>query len=181
MKIAAMGDSITEGYMCNPRDGWVSIVGRDLGIKMFNLGVPGDLTRNMKRRFQRQLLSLAPSHCLILGGTNDAFCEIDLDDYSENIMFMVEYCVKNGIVPILGLPVPSLGPEEFILQEYREWLKEYEEKEKIQIIDFYSSFLDSQGTIKEEYYLDEVHPNAAGYRIMAEVAKIAIRDMLHKK
>ncbi len=180
LRIAALGDSITEGYMCYPQDSWVSIVERVLGIKIHNLGVSGDLTRNMRRRFRHQVLPLAPSHCIILGGTNDAFCDISLDDYSENIEIMVEYCENNGIVPILGIPTPTLSyPEEFVLQEYRGWLQEYAEAKNIVSINFYSSLADVEGMIaKEEYLLDEVHPNIEGYQVMAETAIQALSGII---
>lgn len=173
MKVVALGDSITEGYMCCPQDGWVAIVERELGIETVNLGVCGDLTSNMRRRFRHQVLSLRPSHCIILGGTNDAFCDISLADYSENIEIMVKYCQSNAIIPIIGIPTPSMSyPEEFVLQEYREWLKEYVESQNITIIDFYSVLADTVSMIaKQEYLLDEVHPNIKGYRAMADAAK----------
>jgi len=179
MRVAAMGDSITEGYLCFPQDNWVAIVETELGIKMYNLGVCGDLTRNMRRRFRSQVLTLAPSHCIILGGANDAFCDISLEDYSENVEVMVEYCVNNGIVPILGIPTPCLAyPEEFVLQEYRAWLKEYAEEHSIKVIDFYAALADTEAMIaKEEYLLDEVHPNIDGYRAMADVAKQVLASM----
>jgi acyl-CoA thioesterase-1 len=179
MRIAALGDSITEGYLCYPQDNWVSIVAKELGIEMYNLGVSGDLTRNMRRRFRHQVLPLAPSHCIILGGTNDAFCEIDLEDYSENMEIMVEYCLNNQIVPILGTPTPCLAyPEEFVLQDYRGWLKAYAETHKIPIIDFYSALADTEAMIaKQEYLLDEVHPSIEGYRIMADAAKSVLSGM----
>lgn len=178
MRVVALGDSITEGYMCYPEDGWVSIVGRELGITIYNLGTCGDLTRNMRRRFRHQVLRLRPSHCIILGGTNDAFCDISLDDYSENIEIMAEYCQNNSIIPIIGIPTPSLSyPEEFILQEYRGWLKEYAASQKITIIDFYSVLADTISMIaKQEYLLDEVHPNIQGYRVMADAANEVLKN-----
>ena len=166
--------------MCYPEDGWVSIMGRELGVTIFNLGTCGDLTRNMRRRFRNQVLSLIPSHCIILGGTNDAFCDIPLDDYSENIEIMVKYCLNNSIIPIIGIPTPCLSyPEEYILQEYREWLKEYAECQQITIIDFYSTLADTVSMIaKREYLLDEVHPNIEGNRMMAETAKEVIKGLI---
>ncbi|MGI6450537.1 MAG: GDSL-type esterase/lipase family protein [Desulfitobacteriia bacterium] len=176
MRIAALGDSITEGYLCYPQDSWVAIVARELGVEMYNLGVCGDLTRDMRRRMRRQVLPLTPSHCLILGGANDAFCQVALEDYSENIEIIVEYCLRFDIIPILGIPTPTLAyPEEFILQEYRAWLLEYAEKSRIAVIDFYASLVDATGMMaRPELLLDEVHPNVEGYRAMAEKAKEVI-------
>lgn len=179
MRIAALGDSITQGYLCYPEDCWVSLVEKELGIKIYNFGVPGDLTRNMRRRFRRQVLPLNPSHCIILGGTNDAFCEISLEDYSENMEIITEYCLNNSIIPILGLPTPSLAyPGEFVLQEYRAWILEYAEKQQITVIDFYSAMVDAVSKIaKQEYFLDEVHPNIEGYRVMADTAKEVLEHL----
>ncbi|KUO60475.1 MAG: hypothetical protein APF84_06350 [Gracilibacter sp. BRH_c7a] len=173
MRVAALGDSITEGYMCYPQDGWVNIVERELGIEIFNFGVCGDLTRNMHRRLRQQVLSINPSHCIILGGTNDAFYDMSLDDYIENMKVMIECCQENDIIPIIGVPTPCLScPEESILQEYRRWLKEYAVSHVISIIDFHVGLTDTISRMaKKEYLLDEVHPNVKGYRIMADAAK----------
>jgi hypothetical protein len=146
MRVAAMGDSITEGYLCFPQDNWVAIVETELGIKMYNLGVCGDLTRNMRRRFRSQVLPLAPSHCIILGGANDAFCDISLEDYSGKrgshggILRQQRHRSHPGDTYAL----PGL-PEEFVLQEYRAWLKEYAEEHSIKVIDFLRRFSRHRG------------------------------------
>ena len=180
MRVAALGDSITEGYMCHPEENWVSITRRELAITMYNLGNCGDLTRNMLNRFSQQVLRLSPSHCIILGGTNDAFCDVPQTDYGDNIDRIAGSCQENGIIPILGMPTPCLSPsEEFILQEYRDWLREYSLSKKIMSIDFYSVLLDTASmTGKQEYFLDDVHPNKAGYRVMAEAAKKILSSLL---
>ncbi|HHV65004.1 MAG TPA: lysophospholipase [Peptococcaceae bacterium] len=179
MRVVALGDSITEGYLCYPQDSWVAIVANELQIEMYNLGICGDLTRDMRRRMRRQVLPLAPSHCIILGGANDAFCQVDLEDYSENIEIIVEYCWRNDIIPVLGIPTPTMAyPEEFILQAYRDWLREYAEEKKITIIDFYAALVDATGMMaRQEFFLDEVHPNVEGYRAMAEAAGKVLRRL----
>lgn len=180
MKAVALGDSITEGFMCHPEENWVSIIGRELGITIFNRGRCGDLTRNMLNRFSRHVLHLRPSHCIILGGTNDAFCEIFLDDYADNIETIVKYCQEASIIPIIGIPTPCLSyPEEIILQEYRTWIKDYSQSQKISFIDFYSVLADTSSmTGNQEYLLDDVHPNSEGYRRMAEEAKGVLRLLM---
>lgn len=172
MRAIALGDSITEGYLCNPKESWVHLAGKGLGIEIYNLGVCGDMTLNLRRRFRHEVAKVNPTHCIIMGGVNDAFCAVDLADYSENIKILGELCLQANIIPILGIPTPVLAfPEEFVLQEYRAWLKVYAEQQKISLIDFYSPLVDPLASIaKSEYFFDEVHPNVQGYRVMADQA-----------
>ncbi len=170
--ITAIGDSITEGFPFRREDSWVELAARELGIDIVNRGVCGDLTRDMLRRFPQDVLGLNPTHVIIMGGTNDAFARLPLSTVSANYQAMVELSCKNNILPIFGLPVPSIFPEdEGFLSDYREWLEEYAQAEDIPVIDFYSPFNRAFRTGKGRELLgDGVHPSLAGYRLMAKTA-----------
>ncbi|MPN50471.1 hypothetical protein SDC9_198098 [bioreactor metagenome] len=78
---------------------------------------------------------------IILGGANDAYEGVSLSHAGANFTAMVEISSRYGIIPILGLPTPSLLPsEEKFLTEYRNWLKDYAGREKMTVIDFYTPF-----------------------------------------
>lgn len=177
MKIVAMGDSITEGYPFSNQESWVAILAQDLNCQVLNQGICGDFTSGMRERFQRDVLPYAPSHVIILGGANDAYDKIPLENVSASFKAMVELCRQHGIIPILGLPTPSLlVEEEQFLEVYRNWLKSYAAEKDIMVVDFYSPFLDRIGAGQgAKLFVDEVHPSLEGYALMGEVAVRAFR------
>ncbi|WP_407312917.1 GDSL-type esterase/lipase family protein [Desulfosporosinus sp. SB140] len=172
MKLVAIGDSITEGYPFSSMESWVEHLAKELKCEVVNQGINGDFTLGMLERFERDVLSCAPTHVIILGGANDAYEQIPLDQVSPNFIKMVRLCAKQEVTPILGLPTPSLlAEEERVLIEYRNWLIKYAAKNCIPVIDFYSPFLlRIQEGRAAEFYVDEVHPSIKGYALMGEVA-----------
>lgn len=181
MKLVAIGDSITEGYPFSNQESWVEHLAQKVKCHIINQGICGDYTGGMLNRFQRDVLDYAPTHVIILGGANDAYEKIPLESVSSNFKAMEESCKTNAIIPIFGLPTPSLLPEEEQrLIEYRNWLKSYTDEKGINVIDFYSPFLNrikiGQGA---QLFVDEVHPSIAGYALMGEVAILALQDVAY--
>lgn len=181
MKLVAIGDSITEGYPYSNQESWVEHLAQEVKCQVLNQGICGDFTSGMRERFQRDVLAYAPSHVIILGGANDAYEKIHLESVSANFKAMEESCRRNGIIPILGLPTPSLlAEEEQFLMEYRNWMKCYADEKDIMVVDFYSPFLDriraGQGA---QLFVDEVHPSIEGYALMGEVAVKALQDVAY--
>lgn len=180
MKIVAIGDSITKGYPYSSKESWVRYVAQELDIDIRNKGVCGDLTLNMRERFRRDVLVYNPTHVIILGGTNDAIAGYPLSKVSANLTAMVEMSRQQGINPILGLPIPSLMPEEEnIMIDYRNWLEDYAHRENLRIIDFHSPFWTA---VKEgrsaQLFEDEFHPGIEGYKLMGTIATRSMEEIL---
>ncbi|WP_371380601.1 GDSL-type esterase/lipase family protein [Sporomusa aerivorans] len=166
MKIVTIGDSITYGFPYTPAQSWVHITGRELGIPFINQGINGDTTTGMLRRFKQDVINLAPSHVIIMGGTNDAFARVDETIVINNIRQMTEQAINNRVVPLIGLPIPCIYREdEYILGVYREDMREYAMDNSITVIDFHAGFIKSSQML----YDDAVHPNTEGYKIMANI------------
>lgn len=181
MKIVAIGDSITVGYPFTNQESWVEYLAQALKCQVLNQGICGDFTSGMRKRFKRDVLAYAPSHVIILGGANDAYEKISLKSVSANFKAMEESCRQNGIIPILGLPTPSLLPkEEQFLMEYRNWLESYADEKDIMVVDFYSPFLDQIGAGQgARLFDDDVHPSIEGYALMGEVSVKALQDVAY--
>lgn len=171
MKIVAIGDSITEGYPFSKQESWVEHLAQELKCPVVNQGICGDFTSGMRVRFQRDVIDHVPTHVIILGGANDAYEKIHLESVSANIKAMEKSCRQNDIVPIFGLPTPSLlQEEEQFLSKYRNWMKSYADEKRILLIDFYSAFMNKINTGQgAQLYVDEVHPSIEGYALMGEV------------
>lgn len=180
MKIVAIGDSITEGYPFSHDESWVAYVAKKLKIEIVNQGICGDLTQGMRERFKLDVFPFSPTHVIIMGGANDAFAGFSLASVSDNFKAMVEMSRHKGIIPILGLPIPSLLPEEeILLAQYRNWLKEYITGENVKSIDFWMPFYTAiQEGNAEILYVDEVHPSIYGYRLMGETALRSLEALI---
>ena len=181
MELVAMGDSITEGYPFTKQESWVEHLTQELKIQILNQGICGDFTGGMRERFKRDVLDHAPTHVIILGGANDAYEQIPLERVITNFKAMEESCCQNGIVPIFGLPTPSLLPmEEQFLIQYRNWLNTYALDKGIMVVDFYSAFMKQIGAGQSaQLYSDEVHPSIKGYALMGEVAVKNFQDLAY--
>jgi lysophospholipase L1-like esterase len=61
-----------------------------------------------------------------------------------------------------------------------EWLRDYCAKNSLVYLDYFSAVLDQQGLLKRDFSDDGLHPNAAGYKIMAPLAEKAITKSLQQ-
>lgn len=172
IKIIGLGDSITCGYPYEPALSWFNLAQNHLHTETVNQGVNGDTTEGMLSRFQQDVIRYKPSHVIIMGGTNDAYAGVIADQVISNIRDMVELALKNRIVPIIGLPIPCNDlTAETLLEQYRQRMRHYIEKNKIDVIDFHKFMVDGSGSkIKEKMHCDGIHPNKAGHQVMADVA-----------
>ena len=55
-----------------------------------------------------------------------------------------------------------------------EWLKKYCAENKIVYLDYFPALADDKGLLKKELADDGLHPNDAGFKIMAPLAEAAI-------
>ncbi len=180
LRIVAIGDSITYGFPYLPQLSWVNLAGQTLGVTILNKGINGDTTAGMLARFNSDVLNYAPSHVIIMGGTNDAFAGVEAEEVSHNMAGMVNKASLNGIVPVVGIPVPCIYPQdESILALYRTDMRQYAAEGSLPVIDFYAYFLEhGSGRIKAELYADIVHPNEEGYRAMSTVAAAILGNLI---
>lgn len=173
IRIVAIGDSITYGYPYEPALSWFNTAARRFNIECINRGINGDTTAGMVQRFAHDVFKYKPSYVIIMGGTNDVYAKVSVKEVMDNIRNMAEAAVKNSIVPVIGLPIPcNDAAEEKLVEEYRQQIRQYSEDSHIKIIDFQKVMASDEGfKIKEGLYADDVHPNKAGYKVMADIAE----------
>ena len=185
MILACMGDSLTEGYDIIPSKRWTDILASNLGIKVINSGISGDTTTGMLSRFGSMVIDQAPTHCIIMGGTNDVAHGIPTELIVSNIRAMTRRARYHGIQSIIGLPSPILVDEQHLGSMYAPMLefadqmdaftgrlRQFAEEDGQPLIDF------GQGMVKEHFIPDGVHPNEEGHAQMAQNAGSVIREML---
>ena len=103
---------------------------------------------------------------------------------------MAELARANGIRLVLSsvMPVSNYGrvdmriqrPPEKIL-ELNAWIKKYAAEKGHVYLDYFSAMVDEHGLLKKDLSEDGLHPNAAGYAVMAALAEKAIQAALAVK
>jgi len=108
-----------------------------------------------------------------------------LEMIEDNIRSMVEIAKANNIQVVLSsvLPCdsiyvrPDLHPAERVLL-LNVWLKKYATENQCVYLDYFPNLANEKNGLKEEYTNDGIHPNKAGYKIMAPLAEEAIKKTL---
>ncbi|MBO0912139.1 MAG: capsular biosynthesis protein, partial [Acidobacteria bacterium] len=68
-------------------------------------------------------------------------------------------------------------PRERIL-ELNTWIKQYCSAHRLVYLDYFDAMVDGRGMLKRELAEDGLHPNKAGFAIMAPLAEKAIEQAL---
>ncbi len=181
-RVVFMGNSITEGWINTCPD----FFSKNAYI---NRGISGQTTPQMLIRFRQDVINLNPSIVVILAGTNDIAGNTGpstLEMIEDNLASMAELANAHGIKVILSsvLPVfdypwkPGLNPAEKIVS-LNAWIKNYAKENNFIYLDYYSSLVDERKGMQSEYTKDGVHPNEAGYKIMAPLVQEAIKSALN--
>jgi lysophospholipase L1-like esterase len=174
-RVVFLGDSITQAWD-------LSVFFK--GKPYVNRGISGQTTPQILLRFRQDVIALNPDIVVILAGTNDLAENTgptSLGAIEDNLKSMVDLARKNGVRPILAsvLPAaaypwrPEIRPIEKILA-LNQWMREYAATEGIGYLDYYSGMVNDQHGLKPELSGDGVHPNEAGYAIMASLVMDAL-------
>jgi len=185
-----MGDSITEGWgqhgAVPPPDRAAFFPGKPY----VNRGISGQTTPQMLVRFRQDVIELKPKAVVVLAGTNDIAentGKMTLGEIGNNIASMSELARANGIRVVLCSVLPAsefhwhkgLEPAPKV-KALNAWIKEYAAKNGIVYVDYYSRMANNEGGLGPELSPDGVHPNKAGYEIMAPLAEAGIAEALKK-
>ena len=178
-RIVFMGNSITEN--------WRRLVPGFFSASRLGRGISGQTTMQMLVRFRQDVVDLEPRVVQIMAGTNDIAGNTGPAsdaDIENNIRSMTELAQAHGIRVILASIPPAndfpwhkgLNPGPRI-ERLNAWLKGYAAKSGAVYADYWNATHDGEA-FRAGLALDGVHPNEAGYAVMAPVAEAAIRKAL---
>ena len=180
-RVVFMGNSITEGWQ-------PYFATMFPGKSYINRGISGQTTPQMLVRFRADVIALEPKVVVILAGTNDIAGNTGpstLEMIEDNLASMAELASANGIKVVMSsvLPAydypwkPGLQPAPKIIA-LNKWIEQYAARHGAIYLDYYSAMVDDRGGMRSELASDGIHPNEAGYRIMAPLVERAIERAL---
>jgi lysophospholipase L1-like esterase len=151
-------------------------------------GISGQIAPQLLLRFQQDVIALKPKVVIILAGSNDiagTIGHVTNERILDDIKSMVELCRMHNIKPILCAYVPinryewrkDLQPAEMIIS-LNKTITAYAAQNKLILLDYYSPLVDDKKGTRADLTIDGVHPNPAGYKIMAKVTDEAIAKAL---
>jgi lysophospholipase L1-like esterase len=167
--IICFGDSITWGYGAARGEDFPSALAKLIDIPVINAGIDGDVSSEGLKRLDSDVLDREPLLVIIEFGGNDFLRKIPKELTLNNIKEMVERIQAKGAM--VAIADVSAGP---FLKEYRvAFGKIAGEKGTIFIPGILSGIV-THSNLKSDF----IHPNAQGYKLIAEKVYLAIKPYL---
>ena len=157
--IICFGDSLTFGTGAGKDMDYPSQLSEMIGQPVINAGVSGDTTDSARQRLERDVLFKAPDAVLITLGGNDLKNGVAKDRAFENLRIIVNSIQNTGAQVIIGgikFPIRDRG----FGSAYR---KLAEDTGAILIPNIFEGIMGNRKLMS-----DPIHPNDAGYKIIAE-------------
>ena len=164
--VVAFGDSITFGTGAESRESYPAVLEQMIGRRVVNAGVPGEVTAEGLSRLPQILDAEKPALLILCHGGNDTLRQLSRMQTADNIREMVRLARQRGVAVVL-IAVPSLGLSVSPAPMYRDIAKEL----KIPLEEKTLSDILADGSLKS----DLIHPNAAGYRRLAEAVAMLLK------
>jgi len=158
--ILAFGDSLTYGYNAKPAESYPAVLSEMTGLKVTNAGIPAETSQEGLRRLPQLLEDPSIKLMILCFGGNDMMQQVSMDVLKNNLKTMIQMAKAKGI-DVLLITIPNLtlfGLSPLSLYE------EVANEENIPLISGLLSKILSDPSLKS----DQIHPNAFGYRQIAE-------------
>ena len=165
--VLAFGDSLTYGTGANEEESYPAQLARVTGRRVVREGVPGEVSEAGLARLPAMLDEYRPRLLLLCHGGNDFLRRLPKEKAADNVRAMIRLAKDRGI-DVLLIGTPEIGftltPPEFYAGIAKQFGIPYEGDVLTKIL--------RSGDLKS----DQIHPNAQGYRLMAE----RVADLLRK-
>ncbi|MBL8511382.1 MAG: arylesterase [Betaproteobacteria bacterium] len=162
--VLAFGDSLTFGTGVSPPESYPAILQTLIPHKVVSAGVPGEISEDGLRRLPTVLDEVQPKLLVLCHGGNDFLRKLDMTKAAANVRAMVQLAQSRGIsVVLIATPQPGLtvSPPDFYADIAHDL--------KVPI----DTGVLSEVLRDRDLKSDLVHPNAKGYRLIAEaIAKL---------
>lgn len=199
--VCVIGDSVTWGARLPFRIAWANLLRNHLEkasenlISLYDLGVDGDTTRDVLKRFDVEMSARSPELVLLAVGVNDSLyrgsrenSEVPIDEYENNMRELVGRARRfTQKIVIVGLVKGSDDWTKPLMQsttgksydkqrtkEYNEVARGIAESENV-------VFVDVMDRLSDDDFDDGLHPNTTGHLKIYEAVRELLDTMLEVK
>ena len=165
--IVAFGDSLTYGTGAAESESYPAVLAQLIGRRVVRAGVPGEVTAQGLVRLPQVIEEHRPALVIVCLGGNDMLRKLDEAQIRSNLRQIIRTLRDRGIAVVLvGVPKPALLTSAAAF--YSELAKEYRIPYEGKILNHIMHQFDLKA--------DAIHPNAKGYRRMAEAIAELLRE-----
>ena len=158
--ILALGDSLTYGFGASPSESYPALLSKMTGLRVINAGINGETSKEGLKRLPKLLEDPSVKLMILFFGGNDIMQRRSMEDLKQNLKTMIQMA-KQKHIDVLLISVPNIGL--FGLSPLPLY-EEVAEEENIPLLSGMLADILSQPSLKT----DQIHPNASGYKKMAE-------------
>jgi len=168
--IIFLGNSLTAGVGAGEGEDFPTLVADELNLKnVINAGVSGDTTTGGLARLKTDVLDKNPSLVIVELSGNDFLQQVPPNKTIENLDSIVRQIHESGAaVLIINIKFPLREAE------YEKGFKEIAKKYKAEVLWNAEDGIAGNSSLMA----DNIHPNAAGYKILASRVAKAIKPLL---
>ena len=165
--VLAFGDSLTFGTGAAESESYPAVLESMIGRRVVNAGIAGDVTGEALLRLPEALDRERPALMLLCIGGNDLLRKLDRKRASDNIREMIRLArERNVAVVLIAVPAPGLLLSPAAMYE------EIAEEMAVPLEAEAVSDILGDNRLKSDY----IHPNAAGYRRLADAVAALLRE-----
>ena len=167
--IVCFGDSLTFGAGASPEESYPAVLGGLLGRETLNRGRNGETSETALERLDEDVLRQAPSVVIITLGGNDMLRRVPIETTVHSLREVFERSIAAGAM-VVYLPIHP----PFVSDERMDHVRQLARELGVIYLD---GVMD--GMWKNRALMsDQIHPNAAGYRVIAERLRDALAPRL---
>jgi acyl-CoA thioesterase-1 len=157
--IICFGDSITFGYGANPGEAFPDALSKMINIPVVSSGLDGDTSTTALMRLKTDVLDREPLLVIIEFGGNDFLRKISMEETTRNIEEMIKQIQAHGAMTAIadisvGIIMGDYG------KEFKHLCKKYN---AIYIPSLFKGII-TNPSLKSDF----IHPNAEGYKVIAQ-------------
>ena len=166
--ILAFGDSLTYGFGASTKESYPERLSFLSGYKIINAGINGNTSSEGLKRLAPLLEDRSVKLMILCFGGNDIIQKKSMSGLKQNLKSMIQMAKAKNI-EVLLISVPNitlfgLSPLELYVEVAKE--------ENIPLLSGVLANILSQPSLKN----DQIHPNALGYKEMAELIYESLKE-----